>query len=83
MYTSVTILTVFYIILLLYVYLRYNLDARDNSDYDKIYREPLDISASEAAYLVNKNGDGLDLILADILSLVDKRLYYNGNYWRR
>ena len=72
MYTSVIVLTVVFIVLLLYVFFKYNLDARDDSEYDKMYREKLDISPSEAAYLENKNCSSLNLILADILSLKDK-----------
>ncbi len=71
MYTSVTILTIVYTIVLLYIYIRYNLDAKDKLKYD-IYREKLEISASEAAYLLNKNCEGLDIILANILTLIEK-----------
>ena len=72
MYLSVLILTVLYTILLVYIYLRYNLDAKDNSEYDRMYRDELDISASEAAYLIDKNCDSLNMILADILTLIQK-----------
>ena len=68
----VIILTIIYILVLLYVYLKYNLDAKDNSEYDKIYREKLEISASEAAYLLDKKSNSLNLILADILTLIQK-----------
>ena len=38
MYTSVIILTIIYTIILLYVYIKYNLDAKDIYDYNEIYR---------------------------------------------
>lgn len=72
MYTPSLILVIVYCITILYVYFRYNMDATDNSEYDKMYREKLDISASEAAYLLNKNCSSIDIILADILTLVEK-----------
>ena len=47
MYTSVTILTIVYTIVLLYIYIRYNLDAKDKLKYDveyaKTYSLGLDI----------------------------------------
>lgn len=71
MYSSVIILTIIYTIILLYIYIKYNLDAKGTVEY-QIYREKLEISPSEAAYLLNKNCDSLDIILADILNLIDK-----------
>ena len=73
MYTSVIILTIIYTIILLYVYIKYNLDAKDIYDYNEIYREKLNISASEAAYLIDKDCDSLNIILADILTLIEKK----------
>lgn len=72
MYTSVTILTIIYTIFLIYIYVKYNMDAKDKIDYNKIYREKLEISASEAAYLLNKRCDSLNIILADLLTLIEK-----------
>ena len=72
MYNSILILTVIYFVFICYVYFRYNMDVSDNSEYDKMYREKLDISASEAAYLENKNCNSLNIILADILTLNEK-----------
>ena len=72
MFNSVLILTIVYVLIIFYVYFRYNFDAIDNSDYDKLYREKLEISASEAAYLDDKNCSGLNIILADILTLIEK-----------
>ena len=73
MYTSVIILIIIYTIILLHVYIKYNLDAKDIYDYNEIYREKLNISASEAAYLIDKDCDSLNIILADILTLIEKR----------
>ena len=72
MYTSVIILTILYTLLLLYIYFRYNLDAKDDSEYDKMYRDELEITASEAAYLIDKNCNSLNIILSDILTLIQK-----------
>ena len=73
MYTSVIILTIIYTLFLVYVYIKYNKDAKDVYDYNEIYREKLDISASEAAYLIDKDCDSLNIILADILTLIEKK----------
>lgn len=73
MYTSVIILVIVYTLFLLYVYVRYNLDAKNQNINVDIYREELEISPSEAAYLINKNGNSLNIILADILSLINKK----------
>lgn len=73
MYTSVIILTIIYAFIILYVYIKYNCDAKDLSEDYEIYREKLEISASEAAYLLDKNCDSLDIILADILTLIEKQ----------
>lgn len=72
MYTSVIILVIIYTLFLLYVYIKYNLDAKNKSENIEIYRDKLDISPSEAAYLINKNGNSLNIILADILNLINK-----------
>lgn len=71
MYISVTYLIIIYSIIIIYVFLRYNLDAKPTEHYE-IYREKLNISPSEAAYLINKNSENINLILADILTLVEK-----------
>lgn len=72
MYTSVIILVIIYTLFLLYVYIKYNLDAKNKNENIEIYRDKLDISPSEAAYLINKNGNSLNIILADILNLINK-----------
>lgn len=72
MYTSVIILVIIYTLFLLYVYIKYNLDAKNKSENIEIYRDKLDISPSEAAYLINKNCNSLNIILADILNLINK-----------
>lgn len=71
MYTSVITLAIIYTLILLYIYIRYNLDAKDSAEYE-IYREKLEVLPSEAAYLLNKNCDSLNIILADILTLIEK-----------
>ena len=71
MYTSVIILAIVYTLILLYIYIRYNLDAKHIPEYE-LYREKLEVSPSEAAYLLNKNCDSLNIILADILTLIEK-----------
>jgi len=73
MYTSVIILVIVYTLFLLYVYVRYNLDAKNENINVELYRDELEISPSEAAYLINKNGDSLNIILADILALINKK----------
>ena len=72
MYTSVIILVIIYTLFLLYVYVKYNLDAKNENIDAEFYRDELEISPSEAAYLINKNGDSLNIILADILTLINK-----------
>ena len=72
MYTSVIILVIVYTLFLLYVYIRYNLDAKNENINVELYRDELAISPSEAAYLINKNCDSLNIILADILTLINK-----------
>ena len=72
MYTSVIILVIIYTLFLLYVYVKYNLDAKNENVNIELYRDELEISPSEAAYLINKDGNGLNIILADILSLINK-----------
>ena len=56
MYSSVIILVIVYTLFLLYVYVRYNLDAKNQNINVDLYRDELEISPSEAAYLINKNG---------------------------
>lgn len=71
MYTSVIIITIIYTLITIMIYVKYNLDAKPTETYD-IFRDKLDISASEAAYLLDKNCNTLDLILANLLTLIDK-----------
>lgn len=73
MYTSVIILVILYTIFLLYVYIKYNLDAKNENTNFEFYRDELEISPSEAAYLINKNCNSLNIILADILTLINKK----------
>ena len=73
MYTSVIILVIVYTIFLLYVYIKYNLDAKNENTNFEFYRDELEISPSEAAYLINKNCNSLNIILADILTLINKK----------
>ena len=73
MYTSVIILVIIYTLFLLYVYVKYNLDAKNENLNIEIYRDELEISPSEAAYLIDKNCDSLNIILADILTLINKK----------
>lgn len=72
MYTSVIILVIVYTLFLLYIYVKYNLDAINEGINVDLYRDELEISPSEMAYLINKNGDSLNIILADILALINK-----------
>ena len=72
MYTSVIILVIVYTLFLLYVYIRYNLDAKNENINVDLYRDELEVSPSEAAYLINKDCDSLNIILADILALINK-----------
>lgn len=72
MYTSVIILVIIYTLFLLYVYVRYNLDAKNQNVNVGLYRDELEISPSEAAYLINKDCNSLNIILADILTLINK-----------
>lgn len=72
MYSSVIILVIVYTLFLLYVYVKYNLDAKNENINVDLYRDELEISPSEAAYLINKDGDSLNIILADILALINK-----------
>ena len=72
MYTSVIILVIVYTLFLLYVYVRYNLDAKNENINVELYRDELEISPSESAYLIDKNCDSLNIILADILTLINK-----------
>lgn len=67
----IIIICILYITIIIRTYLYYNKDAKpyENIEY---YRERLEIEPSEAAFLCNKNEDGIYLILADILSLVGK-----------
>ena len=69
MYTSVIILVIIYTLFLLYVYVRYNLDAKNQNINVEIYRDELEISPSEAAYLINKDCDSLNIILAGGISI--------------
>lgn len=71
MYISVIIILIIYLILILYVFCRYNLDASPTERYDT-YSEELEIEPSEAGYLVDKNINSMNLILADILTLTQK-----------
>ena len=73
MYTSVIILVIVYTLFLLYVYIRYNLDAKNENINVDLYRDELEVSPSEAAYLIDKNCDSLNIILADILTLINKK----------
>ena len=65
-------LGVIYVIIIIAIYFRYNKDA---TPYKKIeyYRDSLEINPSEAAYLLNPNSESISLILADLLSLVNKK----------
>ena len=65
------LLGIIYIIIVIAIYYRYNKDAKP---YKKIeyYRDLLEINPTEAAYLVNPNSESISLILADLLSLVNK-----------
>ena len=72
MYTSVIVLVIVYTLFLLYVYVKYNLDAKNENINVELYRDELEISPSEAAYLIDKNCDSLNIILADILALINK-----------
>ena len=72
MYSSVVILVIVYTLFLLYVYIRYNLDAKNENINVDFCRDELEISPSEAAYLADKNCDSLNIILADILTLINK-----------
>jgi len=72
MYSSVIILVIVYTLFLLYVYIKYNLDAKNENIDVELYRDKLEISPSEAAYLADKNCDSLNIILADILALINK-----------
>lgn len=73
MYSSVIILVIVYTLFLLYIYFKYNLDAKNENINVDLYRDELEISPSEAAYLINKDCDSLNIILADILALINKK----------
>lgn len=72
MYISTILLIIIYTTLIIYVYFRYNHDVKPTETYE-LYKDELEISASEAAYLENKSCNNINLILADILTLVNKK----------
>ena len=67
----IIILGIVYIVITLVIYYRYNKDAKPYKNIE-YYRETLEINPSETAYLVNPNSESISLILADLLSLVNK-----------
>lgn len=67
----IIIICIIYIAIIIRTYVAYNKDAKVYKKLD-YYREELELSPSESAYLFNRNEEGIYLILADILSLVNK-----------
>lgn len=68
----IILLGVIDIIIILLIYYKYNKDA-EPSEKLEYYKEPLEISASEASFLYDKNQESVNLILADILTLAIKK----------
>ena len=64
------ILSAIYVLIIVYVYICYNQDAKSTEKYD-FYRDELEILPTEAAYLLNEKANSMHLLLADILSLVN------------
>ena len=68
----VILLGIVYLIILIRIYVKYNKDQKPKNNIE-YYKEELEITPSEAAWLCNKDEKGIYLILADLLSLVNKR----------
>ena len=64
------ILSAIYISIIIYVFVHFNLDARPSEKHE-LYRDELELLPTESAYLLNKNVNSMNLLLADILSLVN------------
>jgi len=66
------VLVVIYLILIIYVNVRYNVDEKCNKKYDIFRETDIGISPIEAAYLLDANANSLDLLLAGVLELSRK-----------
>lgn len=67
----VILVGIIYLVILIRIYVKYNKDQKPTEHFD-YFKEKLEINPSEAAWLCNKDEKGIYLILADLLSLVNK-----------
>ena len=73
----VLIVSLLYIIFIIYVHYVYNYEKKPTNEYP-IWREKLEIDSVLAAYLINKDYEWMNFVLADILTLVDDGYVRNG-----
>ena len=68
----VILVGIIYLLIIIKTYIKYNKDQKPTQNLD-YFKDKLEITPSEAAWLYNKNEKGIYLILADVLNLVNKK----------